>query len=152
GKAEYGGAVIKDLAGGGVIRYKDFRVNKTSLMKTTVGALAFDSNGIIYAGTCKSYTSGGVFEGTGLYVSLDDGLTWENTGLQENNILSLAVDGDDNVFAGTEDNGIFMSGNSGDSWRSIGPPASGETRMIRTDSEGSLYAVVNYNKLYIGIK
>ena len=62
-----------------------------------------------------------LFVGTdsGVYRTNDDGSDWTlvSSGLTNNTILSLAVDGN-NIFAGTYGAGVFLSLNNGSSWTS----------------------------------
>ncbi len=61
-----------------------------------------ENENVVYAGT-----------GTGVYLTTDGGTTWEqiNQGLNNTNVLSLAIRGDTNatVFVGTNGAGIFTS-------------------------------------------
>lgn len=75
-------------------------------------SIAMGPKGTIYAGS--SY-------GGGVFVSTDDGLSWDSTGLSENNyIYALAVSGT-NVIA-ANDSAIFVSTDGGRSWTNTTSP------------------------------
>ena len=67
-------------------------------------AFAFNSSGHIFAGTIDFFGKGG-----GVYRSTDGGESWTqiNAGLTSLNILSLAVNSQDQIFAGTLERGVF---------------------------------------------
>jgi photosystem II stability/assembly factor-like uncharacterized protein len=65
-----------------------------------------------------AYSGNNIFAGTinyGVYVSTNNGTSWNKTSLDDQFIYSLAVDGS-NVFAGTYGNGIYLSTNNGTTW------------------------------------
>ena len=72
-------------------------------------SLAFSPDGDIFIG------GGG--DGGGVYRSTDDGIHWTNLqeGLTNTGILSLAINFDGSIYAGTFD-GIFSSSDSGATW------------------------------------
>jgi photosystem II stability/assembly factor-like uncharacterized protein len=76
-------------------------------------SIAFSPNGDIFIG------GGG--EGGGVYRSTDGGLNWTNhtEGLTNTGILSLVVNPDGNIYAGTFQ-GVFKSNDSGATWNYIG--------------------------------
>ncbi len=86
----------------------------------TVTCIAISGTNI-FAGT------GGIGDGSGIFLSVDNGTTWTavNNGLTDYNVLSLAINGT-NIFAGTLNNGVFLSTNNGANWTAVNnglPPA-----------------------------
>ncbi|MCU7504043.1 MAG: T9SS type A sorting domain-containing protein [Ignavibacteria bacterium] len=63
----------------------------------------------IYAGT----------EGSGIYISTNQGQSWNETGLAKPCISGIVGD-DVNIYAGTLNDGVFISNNKGQSWNYIG--------------------------------
>jgi hypothetical protein len=53
--------------------------------------------------------------GTGVYLSINNGTNWTQTSLNNRHVLSLAVNGN-NVFAGTVIYGVYLSTNNGSNW------------------------------------
>lgn len=62
-------------------------------------------NGNIYAGTER-----------GLYVSNNNGLTWNLTSLAANDVRAIVSDNNGNLYAGLWGQGVFKSSNNGNSW------------------------------------
>jgi hypothetical protein len=95
--------------------------------------LRLADNFFLYAGTF----GGGVFKGTCAisiindpfdptqYKAVLDSISWTelNTGLADRNVRSLAVDPNrtSNLFAGTNDGGVFVTGNGGVLWQPLNP-------------------------------
>ncbi len=79
-------------------------------------SLAFNSDGHIYAGTIKD----------GLFFTDDMGTTWQNytNGLYRKQVFRLEVNQEDDIFIGSENEGVFRSTNGGDSFSQIGLPIS----------------------------
>jgi isoaspartyl peptidase/L-asparaginase-like protein (Ntn-hydrolase superfamily) len=71
------------------------------LTNPIVFALAFNSNGAIYAGT----------DGGGMFCMMGNAERWTqiNTGLMNTAILSLVLDSKGFIFAGTSGGGVFRS-------------------------------------------
>jgi photosystem II stability/assembly factor-like uncharacterized protein len=87
-------------------------------------SIAFSLDGDIFIG------GGG--EGGGVYRSTDDGVHWTNLqeGLTNTGILSLAINPDGSIYAGTFQ-GIFKSSDSGATWNYIGEGlVSGEVNSL----------------------
>ena len=105
--AEYGGTLY--LRRNGTSTWDTILRLEDSASATGLRSLAVDSSGTYYAG----------YEG-GLKISEDGGQTWKDAvpliGL---NVGSLAVDRGGRVFAGTEQDGIFVSANRGTDWTPI---------------------------------
>ncbi len=80
----------------------------TGLPDTLVTALAANSTNV-FAG----------FNGSGIFHSTDNGISWStvNSGLTNHYILCLTFSGT-NLFAGT-DSGLFISTNNGASWTAV---------------------------------
>lgn len=80
--------------------------------------ISFFNNGGIYS---FAFRDSNVFVGAnyGLFISNNNGITWtQSLGLPYSNVTALAVK-DTNIFAGTWDNGMFLSINNGQSWSAI---------------------------------
>ncbi len=71
-----------------------------------INALAINSSGYIFAGT----------QGSGVYLSTNNGTSWVQTSLPNLYISSLAINSSDYIFAGTDNNGVYLSTNNGTSW------------------------------------
>jgi photosystem II stability/assembly factor-like uncharacterized protein len=94
---------------------------------------ATDSNNFIYAGTF-----------TGLYSSIDNGITWtQDNFLQNIPISSIIIDEGNNVYCGTgyydSGDGVYYSDDGGQSWARIGLPGM-VVLSLAFDSEGNLFA------------
>ena len=79
-------------------------------------SLALDSYGNIYAGTKYN----------GLQKTTDLGQTWTtyNKGLYRKEVFRLKLNKQDDIFIGSENEGVFRSTNNGDSFEHIGLPIS----------------------------
>ena len=85
--------------------YNDF-------MDMPVPAIAFDHNGYIYVGT-------GLYSGSsrnGVYVSKDNGYSWEHAGLADTTVFSLAITQEGDIFAGTREDGVYLTTDGGQKW------------------------------------
>ena len=77
----------------------------------------------INAITCLAVSGTNIFAGTngsGVYLSTDNGTTWSpvNSGLTNTEVRALAVKGTD-IYAGTYGKGMFVSANNGTSWTAV---------------------------------
>ena len=113
------GTVYAGTTGGGVFRSRDrgqsWTVVNTGLHDLNIEALAVRRDGVVFAGT----TAGRV------YRSLDAGLSWTDTSFPGFSIRGLALDDDQNLFAGTDyDAGVrfsvFMLPADGNRWLATG--------------------------------
>lgn len=76
--------------------------------------IAFGINGEIYAvGQDYSFTGGG------FYRSLDNGTTWENTGIQGELPFTIAVNSLGHIFVGCGYIGVFRSVDNGINWENV---------------------------------
>ena len=68
----------------------------------SMGAVAVDSQGVVWAGTGEPDHGGGsAYYGNGIYRSTDDGATWTNMGLEDGDTIGqIVIDprDDDRVF------------------------------------------------------
>jgi len=79
----------------------------------SISSLACGNGDTMYAGTYNfPLVDGGIFK------SVDDGKTWAQVGLHNMWIRSIRISGT-NIFACPENNGVFLSTNSGTSWDSV---------------------------------
>jgi photosystem II stability/assembly factor-like uncharacterized protein len=106
GTAETG--VLKSINGG-----RTFQAYTDGLSEYNIQALAIDSSQrrFIYVGTPN-----------GCFQSVDQGRTWRGAGLQNQDVTALAItmlSGRPVVFAGTRNNGVFKSEDSGVIWRPV---------------------------------
>ena len=96
----------------------------------SMGALAIDSRGTLWAGTGEANPGGGslTYDGGGVYVSRDRGRTWRNVGLRGvHRIGRIAIDPKDpnhvfvaatgNLFAPGGDRGLYETRDGGRRWR-----------------------------------
>lgn len=76
----------------------------------------------------------------GIYISSDEGNNWfkSNTGLKNQEVLSLNYISKDTIICGT-DSGIYISSNSGSSWNILGLPGQ-QVFSISHDIAGNIYA------------
>jgi hypothetical protein len=81
-----------------------------------VYSLAVSSNG---GGGTNLFA--GTYYGAGVFLSTNNGTSWENAGLAGSCVNALAVSGG-NIFAGTDGNGVYLSTNDGTSWNQAGLP------------------------------
>jgi hypothetical protein len=113
------------FAGGdfGVYKSTNNGINWT-LTSLTLSTVSFAVNGNnIFAGTWISGTAKGV------YLSTDNGTSWTQTSLNNRNINSMAVSGN-NVFAGGYQNGFYVSTNNGSNWTPRNEGITGTTSVF----------------------
>jgi photosystem II stability/assembly factor-like uncharacterized protein len=108
----------------------------------SMGAVAVDSQGVVWAGTGEPDHGGGsAYYGRGVYKSSDGGATWTNMGLVTGDTIGqIVIDprDDDRVFVAvmgalhdTEPTrGLFMTEDGGDSWTRVIVPGSSATGAI----------------------
>ena len=108
----------------------------------SMGAVAVDSEGVVWAGTGEPDHGGGsAYYGKGVYKSSDGGETWTNMGLVAGDTIGqIVIDprDDDRVFVAvmgalhdTEPTrGLFMTENGGKSWTRVIVPDSASTGAI----------------------
>jgi photosystem II stability/assembly factor-like uncharacterized protein len=108
----------------------------------SMGAVAVDSHGVVWAGTGEPDHGGGsAYYGNGIYSSSDHGRTWARMGLEDGDTIGqIVIDprDDDRVFVAvmgalhdTEPTrGLFMTENGGASWTRVIVPDSASTGAI----------------------
>ncbi len=108
----------------------------------SMGAVAVDSEGVVWAGTGEPDHGGGSsYYGKGVYKSTDGGATWSNVGLRSGDTIGqIVIDprDDDRVFVAvmgalhdTEPTrGLFMTENGGRTWTRVIVPDSSSTGAI----------------------
>ncbi len=77
------------------------------LTNTDVLSLLANPNDNVYAGT----------PGQGIYLSSDEGSTWNHSGLTKRYVWSVNLISSDQIYAGT-DSGVFVSSDGGNTWAS----------------------------------
>lgn len=113
-----------------------------SQLPQSMGAVAVDSRGVVWAGTGEPDHGGGSsYYGKGVYKSTDRGSTWNNLGLQDGDTIGqIVIDPrDDNrvfvaVMGALHDTaptrGLFLTENGGTSWTRVIVPDSTSTGVI----------------------
>ena len=82
-----------------------------------VKSIVENSEGVLFAGTINF-----IGEGGGVYRSIDQGDSWEHIGLEYEYISSLAINSNDEIFAGSRGQhyeyggGVFRSSDNGETW------------------------------------
>jgi photosystem II stability/assembly factor-like uncharacterized protein len=113
-----------------------------SQLPQSMGAVAVDSQGVVWAGTGEPDHGGGsAYYGNGVYKSTDGGATWTNMGLEDGDTIGqIVIDprDDDRVFVAvmgalhdTEPTrGLSMTEDGGASWTRVIVPESASTGAI----------------------
>ena len=84
-----------------------------------------------------------------IYYSSNSGESWEirDNGLIETNVISMEIDSDGNLYAGTIDSGLFRSSDKGISWSNIIIPDVDRVDIIEFDQSDRI-TINSGNKLY----
>ena len=100
-----------------------------------VSEIIIDNSGNIYANV--------FYRGQGIYLSQDQGLTWEqiNTGLTDQLTTTLTIDADRNIYVGTFEGGIFQ--------KKYGQPSFAQINLHQTMSRVLNLCIAQNNKLYV---
>lgn len=123
-------------ASGGVWRSRDggrtFRPAWPSRLTQAIGALAIDSEGVLWAGTGETNPGGGstTFAGTGIYRSADGGRSWQRSGLVDSRRIGrIVVDptDDDRIFVAVSGDlfvpggsrGLYRTEDGGQTWERV---------------------------------
>ena len=71
-------------------------------------------------------------QNSGIFRTVDDGATWQQlTGLGQKQVWALAVwPGDSQVIAAGTPEGVFLTGDGGDTWTRLGSPKAGGPRPV----------------------
>jgi photosystem II stability/assembly factor-like uncharacterized protein len=113
-----------------------------SQLPQSMGAVAVDSQGVVWAGTGEvDHGGGSAYYGKGIYKSTDDGATWTNMGLEDGDTIGqIVIDPrDDNrvfvaVMGALHDTlptrGLFMTEDGGASWTRVIVPETASTGAI----------------------
>jgi photosystem II stability/assembly factor-like uncharacterized protein len=106
-----------------------------TLPATYVSALAWSPDGsAVFAGT----------QAQGVFVSLDDGLSWSNTGPEGAGVLSLALAAHGTIYAGTSGEGILLSDDGGVHWRPANEATKGSfVPILQATSSGTVWALAD---------
>jgi hypothetical protein len=106
----------------------------------TVYSIVENSEGVLFVGTTNW-----IGEGGGVYRSTDQGDSWEHIGLEYEYISSLAINSNDEIFAGSRGQhyeyggGIFRSSDNGETWTEL-----------RDDVLVTSIAIDSEEKIFIG--
>jgi len=104
-----GGGLFKSIDNG-----ETWTGPESNLFDEFISDISVDSEGRIFVGTC------GGSQGTGLiYRSEDNGETWEKVVYHYIFINKIAINSDDEIFAGLENGRMIHSNDHGDSWEYI---------------------------------
>jgi photosystem II stability/assembly factor-like uncharacterized protein len=113
-----------------------------SQLPQSMGAVAVDSQGVVWAGTGEvDHGGGSAYYGKGIYKSTDGGATWANMGLEDGDTIGqIVIDprDDDRVFVAvmgalhdTEPTrGLFMTEDGGTTWTRVIVPETPSTGAI----------------------
>ena len=108
----------------------------------SMGAVAVDSEGVVWAGTGEPDHGGGsAYYGDGVYKSTDGGATWSHVGLRDTDTIGqIVIDprDDDRVFVAgmgalhdtDPTRGLFMTEDGGATWERVIVPESASTGAI----------------------
>jgi photosystem II stability/assembly factor-like uncharacterized protein len=108
----------------------------------SMGAVAVDSHGVVWAGTGEPDNGGGsAYYGNGVYRSTDAGRTWTDMGLADGDTIGkIAIDprDDDRVFVAVmgalhdtqPSRGLFMTEDGGSTWTRVIAPDSASAGVI----------------------
>lgn len=123
---------------GGILFSSNYGLNWDSVLVVDDHELfldfAFGLNNEVYA-VSTHYTAP---EG-GFYKSLDNGLTWINSGLSGENANTIAVNSSGEIFVGCYFSGVFRSTDNGTNWNNI-----------KDDIDASTIIIDNENKIFCG--
>jgi photosystem II stability/assembly factor-like uncharacterized protein len=113
-----------------------------SQLPQSMGAVAVDSTGVVWAGTGEPDHGGGsAYYGKGIYKSTDGGATWTNMGLEDGDTIGqIVIDprDDNRVFVAVmgalhdtdPSRGLFMTEDGGANWTRVIVPESASTGAI----------------------
>lgn len=104
--------------------------------KKDINDLVIDTKGRLFAGVYSTE-----IDSSGVYLSTDQGNIWRPHGLNEFPIEALAVDANDNLFAGTGSRGIYRSLDHGTTWIESNTGLTCVTIWdMATNSKGDIFA------------
>src|ERR687895_19402 len=140
------GVVYAATGSGGLWRTTDggatFAMAWPVHLPQSMGAVAVDSQGVVWAGTGEvDHGGGSAYYGKGIYKSADDGETWTRMGLEDGDTIGqIVIDprDDNRVFVAvmgalhdTEPTrGLFLTENGGATWTRVIVPNSASTGAI----------------------
>jgi len=140
--ASASGGVFKTIDGG-----QNYTPISDAIPTPSCGALAIDPSNPnrIYLGTGEANSAGYSYAGSGIYISNDAGATWQFSGLENSRFIARVVVHPENpqhvwvaamgeLFAATQDRGIYFSDDAGTTW---------ERKLFVNDSTGASDVVVH---------
>ncbi len=114
-----------------------------SQLPQSMGAVAVDSKGVVWAGTGEvDHGGGSAYYGNGIYRSTDGGATWTHMGLEDGDTIGQIVidpSNDNRIFAAVmgalhdlddPDRGLFMTEDGGATWTRVLTPESTNTGAV----------------------
>jgi photosystem II stability/assembly factor-like uncharacterized protein len=131
------GGVWKSTDGGAT-----FATAWDSQLPQSIGAIAVDSQGVVWVGTGEvDHGGGSAYYGKGVYKSTDGGATWTNMGLEDGDTTGrIVIDprDDNRVFVAVQGalhdtqptRGLFLTEDGGTTWTRVIVPDSSSTGAI----------------------
>ena len=115
-----------------------FSVGRIDTNFGDVNSIIYDKNGFLLAG-CENAN-------WGIYRSTDFGMTWDSVGLKNKDVLSILLQDNGNILAGTM-KGIWRSTDNGSTWDSV---TLGNKMIYKVfeDSLKNYYACTDYDGIY----
>jgi photosystem II stability/assembly factor-like uncharacterized protein len=98
----------------------EWKTLSSDLFSQSMHALATNSMGDIFVGTYSD----------GVYLSTDEGKSWEKCGLEGRVVNALVVTPEDALFASCYWEGIYYSNNKGKTWQQINDGLSGKAVLV----------------------
>src|SRR5579864_5483563 len=75
----------------------------------------------------------------GVFMSKDQGSNWQKLGPINDQVISLAVDSSNNIYAGTVSHRMFYSSDKGLTWKNVLIHAAGKLIKIKVSPKGNIY-------------
>jgi photosystem II stability/assembly factor-like uncharacterized protein len=87
----------------------------------------------------------------GVFISKDDGITWERVGLKDHAIRNMVINSKGTLFAASEDSGVYCSTNNGNNWSRVFNYTSTSTKYltsITVSTNDNLYFSTSMEGVY----
>jgi len=109
----------------------------------SVSTILIDKDNNIYCGT------GYYDQGNGVLFSSNGGISWSHLGLSGMTVLSLAMDFEGNIYAGTLKDGLFKTTNKGQSWLQITNGLNGaDVFRLKINKNGDIFVGAENEGVY----